>query len=150
MSFISAVISAYVVDLHQQTLIYEMDVITDVLHNCLPRGRNHGWKEGFKNAERDYASATDEDLGKALLKAFEFSFPSPSTSPVSGTLRDFGYEQLSIVVLLSEYFIFIDVCLLYYCELCVLPFRAESPAFGDRVWRRVPAERENKNFSLVQ
>lgn len=39
---------------------------------------NHGWKEGFKktrypNIELDYASSTDEDLGKALLKAFELS-----------------------------------------------------------------------------
>jgi hypothetical protein len=39
---------------------------------------NHGWKEGFKNTEYsnielDYASATNEDLGKALLKAFELS-----------------------------------------------------------------------------
>lgn len=39
---------------------------------------NHGWKKGFKNTEHpnielDYASATDEDLGKALLKAFELS-----------------------------------------------------------------------------
>lgn len=39
---------------------------------------NHGWKEGFKktehpNIELDYTSATDEDLGKALLKAFELS-----------------------------------------------------------------------------
>jgi hypothetical protein len=39
---------------------------------------NHGWKEGFKktkypNIELDYSTATDEDLGKALLKAFELS-----------------------------------------------------------------------------
>jgi hypothetical protein len=39
---------------------------------------NHGWKDGFKNTqhaniELDYASATDEDLGNALLKAFELS-----------------------------------------------------------------------------
>ncbi len=39
---------------------------------------NHGWKEGFKqteysNIELDYTSATDEDLGKALLTAFELS-----------------------------------------------------------------------------
>lgn len=55
-----------------------MDVITYVLYNCLLGGRNHGWKEGFKNTEHpnielDYASATDEDSGKALLKAFELS-----------------------------------------------------------------------------
>lgn len=39
---------------------------------------NHGWKEGFKktehpNIELDYSAATDEDLGNALLKAFELS-----------------------------------------------------------------------------
>jgi hypothetical protein len=39
---------------------------------------NHGWKDGFKNTqhpniELDYGSATNEDLGKALLKAFELS-----------------------------------------------------------------------------
>ena len=39
---------------------------------------NYGWKEGFKktkhpNIELDHATATDEDLGKALLKAFELS-----------------------------------------------------------------------------
>lgn len=39
---------------------------------------NFGWKDGFKktehpNIELDYTSATDEDLGKALLKAFELS-----------------------------------------------------------------------------
>ncbi len=40
--------------------------------------KNHGWKEGFKNTEHpnielDYAIATNEDIGKALLKAFELS-----------------------------------------------------------------------------
>lgn len=39
---------------------------------------NKGWKDGFgwtqhPNIELDYSSATDEDLGKALLKAFELS-----------------------------------------------------------------------------
>ncbi len=39
---------------------------------------NHGWKNGFKqtehpNIELDYSTATDEDLGKALLKAFVLS-----------------------------------------------------------------------------
>ncbi len=39
---------------------------------------NKGWKDGFgwtenPNIEMDYTSATDEDLGKALLKAFELS-----------------------------------------------------------------------------
>jgi hypothetical protein len=39
---------------------------------------NHGWKDGFKqtkytNIELDYSMATNEDLGKALLKAFELS-----------------------------------------------------------------------------
>jgi hypothetical protein len=39
---------------------------------------NYGWKEGFKKTEHpdielDYANATDEDLGRALLKAFELS-----------------------------------------------------------------------------
>lgn len=39
---------------------------------------NRGWKEGFgwtqhPNIELEFARATDEDLGKALLKAFELS-----------------------------------------------------------------------------
>lgn len=39
---------------------------------------NFGWKNGFKktehpNIELDYSTVTDEDLGKALLKAFELS-----------------------------------------------------------------------------
>lgn len=51
-------------------------LLGDILH-LSPRD-NHGWKEGFKktehpNIELDYTSATDEDLGKALLKAFELS-----------------------------------------------------------------------------
>jgi hypothetical protein len=39
---------------------------------------NHGWKDGFKNSEHpnlelDYKIASDEDLGKALKQAFEWS-----------------------------------------------------------------------------
>jgi hypothetical protein len=39
---------------------------------------NKGWKEGFvwtehPNIELDYSTASDEDLGKALLRAFELS-----------------------------------------------------------------------------
>jgi hypothetical protein len=51
-------------------------LLGDVLHFS-PRD-NHGWKEGFKktehpNIELDYTKATNEDLGNALLKAFELS-----------------------------------------------------------------------------
>lgn len=39
---------------------------------------NYGWKEGFKktiypNIELDYSTATDEELGRALIEAFEKS-----------------------------------------------------------------------------
>ena len=53
-----------------------MVLIDDVLY--FTPTANHGWKEGFKktkypNIELNYATAKDEDLGKALLTAFELS-----------------------------------------------------------------------------
>jgi len=51
-------------------------LLNGVIHFC-PR-ENHGWKDGFKesqhpNIQLDYSTATDRDLGVALLKALELS-----------------------------------------------------------------------------
>jgi hypothetical protein len=60
----------------KNVLKIQVILIDEVIYFC-PRN-NHGLKEGFKkaeypNIELDYASATDEDLGRALLTAFELS-----------------------------------------------------------------------------
>lgn len=52
-------------------------LVRDEKITFFPR-ENHGWKEGFKqteypNIELDYTNATNEDLGNALIKAFELS-----------------------------------------------------------------------------
>jgi len=56
------------------------DVPTVLIENKITFSptENKGWKDGFgwtehSNIELDYSTATDEDLGKALLKAFELS-----------------------------------------------------------------------------